>query len=99
MQRHGLLTSFADTTSMAAILLPPEQLGGYPRQEATSTSGAAARDRNLLDALGSTVDQRQTETMAYRWHGQDTLTWGDQTEWIRINLNSVFVWPRYRGSS
>lgn len=42
--------------------------------------------RNLLEALGSTVTQKPTETGAYRFRGQDSLTWGDQVDWTRLNI-------------
>lgn len=36
----------------------------------------------LLDAFGASVWQTSHQTSAYRWRGEDTLTWGDLDKWI-----------------
>ena len=40
--------------------------------------------RYLLDALGASVWQDYPETFAYRWRGEDTLTWGNLGNWLHV---------------
>ncbi len=77
------------------MLLPLQGLKGQSGLDPRDIVGTALWDRNLLDALGSTLTQRHAETGAYRLRGQDSLTWGDQREWSRLNLfRSLFTQPQ-----
>jgi len=43
-------------------------------------------EKYLVDTLGATAwDETYGQTLGYRWRGEDTLTWGNPNEWVRIN--------------
>jgi hypothetical protein len=90
------LTSFnVSDTSAGVILLPLQKLKGQSSLEPRDIVGTAVWDRNLLDALGSTLTQRHAETGAYRLRGEDSLTWGDQRDWSKLNIiRSLFSQQR-----
>lgn len=51
------------------------------------------RERSILDALASTVDQRQADSRSYRLHGQDSWSWGNPGEWIKIGWFRALLGP------
>jgi hypothetical protein len=49
----------------------------------------------LVDLLGATVwKESDQQTFGYRWKGQDTLTYGDPTIWIRNRLVQDYILDR-----
>ncbi len=85
----------ASDTPAGVVLLPLHKLKGQSSLDPRDIVGTALWDRNLLDALGSTLTQRHAETGAYRLRGQDSLTWGDQREWSKLHLfRSLFTQPQ-----
>jgi hypothetical protein len=42
--------------------------------------------RILLNVIGANAWQRALETFYYRWIGEDTLTWGNPSDWITTGL-------------
>lgn len=52
---------------------------------------AKERNRSILDVLGSLAWEMQSETFAYRRHGEDTLTRGHFDQWILVKRMSDFL--------
>jgi hypothetical protein len=54
--------------------------------------------RYLLDVLGASIWQEYPQTFAYRWRGEDTLTWGNLgiwllVDWIRKGFTKTSIVP------
>lgn len=52
---------------------------------------SAESKKEILDVLGSLAWEMQSETFAYRRHGEDTLTWGHLDQWILAKRMSDFL--------
>lgn len=76
----------ASDSSAAVRQLFLQKLQGKSEIDPSDVMGTARWDRNLLEAFGATLTQRQSETGAYRMRGQDSLTWGDQGDWSGLNI-------------
>ena len=51
--------------------------------------------KSFINVVGASVaEETRSRTFAYRWIGEDTLTWGNPIEWILINwIENVFFNP------
>ncbi len=61
--------------------------------EASKESEALlARERVVFNVLASTVSQDLSDSQLYRSHGQESWSWGDPDEWIKIQwlINALF---------
>ncbi len=54
-------------------------------------AGAIAMDKPIVEALGGAAWQSTQQTFSHRWKGTDTLTWGNQEQWIRIILMQAWA--------
>lgn len=65
------LSSFQDIFEKTEDVVFPDQ-------------SAEERKKRVLDALGSFAWGSRLETTAYRWRGEDTLTWGNIDRWLLV---------------
>jgi hypothetical protein len=43
-------------------------------------------ERKIISVVGASISQQAHQTYSYRWHGQDTLSWGNVDKWIDLKL-------------
>jgi hypothetical protein len=81
MLESGVKRNFANSfLGLPSFLENPDELNHIGVYELSATE----RKKSFLDALGSWVWESQFETSAYRWRGEDTLTWGNIDRWILV---------------
>lgn len=63
-----------------------EERGNYSVNDNSLAPSFALKDKVIIDSLGTSAwDETYHQTFSYRWKGQDTLTWGNVDEWIRVH--------------
>lgn len=80
---QGIVPAFAANPSTVAEREPEGGYRGMSEFLSLQTLG-----RQVLDTLAASAWQVGEQTFAYRWIGEDTLTWGDLDDWIRTKYVS-----------
>jgi hypothetical protein len=56
--------------------------GGFPFPNQSQIEALVGLESNIINVLGASISQRADQTYFHRWHGRDTLSWGDAYKWI-----------------
>jgi hypothetical protein len=63
------------------VPLPPNELG--PKIRGGGQIDRDALRRSVLRALCPSVGRSPSQTLDYRWKGEDTLNWGEPDDWVQ----------------